>query len=173
MFKKGDTVSYRSEGACKISDIRKENFSGANGGMAYYYILSPLNDPRSTLFVPVDNERLTAMMRPLLSAEDILSLCEELRGERMPWIEENRARNAAFREILSEGDRRKLIVLLNTIAERIEETKTEGKRPLGTDLNAASRAVRLLYEEFSVTTDLSSEEEIFGLLRGERRLQSR
>ncbi len=169
MFNKGDTVSYRSEGVCKISDIRNENFSGGNGDTAYY-ILSPLNDPRSTLFIPVDNERLTAMMRPLLSAEEIVALCEELRHERMPWVEENRARSAAFREILSEGDRRKLIILLNTITERLEVQKADGKRPLGTDLNAAIRAVNLLYEEFSVTTDLSSEEEILRLIRGERKL---
>ena len=169
MFNKGDYVSYRSEGVCKISDIRNENFSGAEGGVAYY-ILSPVNDTRSTLFVPIDNDRLIAMMRPLLSPEQIVALCAELRDERMPWIEENRARGAAFRDILADGDRGRLIVLVNTVAERIEKQQTEGKRPLGTDLNAVIRAVHLLYEEFSATTDLSSPEEILALLRGERPL---
>ena len=166
MFKIGDYVSYRSEGVCKISDIRKENFGSSDG--TTYYILAPVNDPKSTLFVPTDNERLIAMMRPLLSAEEISALCEKLRSERMDWVEENRMRNNVFREILAEGDRRKLIVLLNTVTERIEAQIAMGKRALGTDQNAANRAIQLLLEEFSATTDLSSAEELLALLKGER-----
>ncbi|MBR2354595.1 MAG: CarD family transcriptional regulator [Clostridia bacterium] len=171
MFKIGDYVSYRSEGVCKISDIRKENFGGGEG--TTYYILAPVNDPKSTLFVPMDNERLIALMRPLLSANEISALCEELRSERMDWVEENRMRNNVFREILSEGDRRKLIVLLNTVTERMEAQVAAGKRILGTDLNAANRAAQLLLEEFSATAELSSAEELLALLKGEKTVCSK
>lgn len=166
MFKIGDCVSYRAEGVCRISDIRKENFGTANGE-AVYYILSPVNDQKSLLFVPVDNERLASLMRPLLSAEEIIALCEELREERMEWIAENRLRSNTFRDILAEGDRRKLIVLLNTVTERIREQAAMGKRPLGTDTNAQSRAAQLLFEEFSFTLRLSSVADIYPLLGGE------
>ena len=166
MFKIGDFVSYRSEGVCRISDIRRENFSKGEDGPTYY-ILSPVNDPKSTLFVPTDSERLTGKMRPLLSRAEIVALCRELREERLEWIEESRARNNAFREILAEGDRCRLIVLLNTVEERIAAQIAEGKRLLGTDLNAREQSRRLLYEEFSATVELGSEADLFALLRGE------
>ena len=172
MFDIGSYVSYRAEGVCVISDIREERF-GALGGLAKYYILSPIGDEKSTVFVPMDNEGLVSMMRPLLSATEILEMVEELREERMEWIEESRLRNIRFREIVSDGDRRQLIVLLNTVAEHSEMLRTIGKKVGSTDENAQHRAQTMLFEEFSMTTDLRSAEEILPLLRGERELKAR
>ena len=70
MFEIGSYVMYRAEGVCKISDIRDESF-GAIGGQEKYYILSPLNDDKSTVYVPMGNDALLGMMRPLMSAEEI------------------------------------------------------------------------------------------------------
>ncbi len=162
----GSYVIYRAEGVCRITDIRNENFGTANGEEVYY-ILAPQNDPKSILFVPVENERLTALMRPLLSADQIQALCTELRGERIEWVAESRARNNLFRDLLSEGDRTKLIPLIHTIVEQMEEQAKQGKKPTATDQNALRRAKRLLFDEFSATTDLPSEQEILPLLRGE------
>ncbi|MBO5939073.1 MAG: CarD family transcriptional regulator [Clostridia bacterium] len=172
MFEIGSYVSYRAEGVCMISDIREERF-GALGAMAKYYILSPVGDEKSTVFVPMDNERLLSMMRPLLSADEILQMVEELRDERMEWIEESRARNARFREIFADGDRKQLIVLLNTVAEHSEMIRQLGKKVGSTDENAMYRAKTMLFEEFSMTTDLSSMDEILPLLRGERKLRTK
>ncbi len=166
MFEIGSYVIYRSEGICKITDIRKESF-GSAGGEAQYYILCPVNDPKSTLFVPTDNERLVGMMRRLLSAEEICGLARKYREERMEWIAESRVRNNVFRDLLLEGDREKLIVLVNTVEEHIAEQIAKGKRLTATDQNALRRAKRLLFEEFSATAELSSEEDILPLLQGE------
>ena len=163
MFEIGSYVMYRAEGVCKISDIRDESF-GAIGGQEKYYILSPLNDDKSTVYVPMGNDALLGMMRPLMSAEEICRMVLELKDERLEWVPDSRARNAAFREVLSRGDRRELIVLLHTIWAQIEEG---GRKPTGSDENAIKRAKKLLYEEFSITTDLASEEAIEPLLRGE------
>ena len=162
MFEIGSYVMYRAEGVCKISDIRDESF-GAIGVQEKYYILSPLNDEKSTVYVPMGNNALLGMMRPLISAEEICRMVLELKDERLEWIPDSRARNTAFRELLSRGDRRELIVLLHTIWEQIEG----GKRPTGSDEAAIKRAKKLLYEEFSITTDLASEEAVESLLRGE------
>ena len=163
-FSVGDAVVYRAEGICDIVDIRKESF-GAIGGD--YYILSPRNDPNSSIYVPVDNDKLTALMRPLLNREEILSLLSELRNDRLTWLPESRARNNAFREILSVGDRRALIVLVLTVQERIEETLSAGKKVGSTESSALARACKLLRDEFSVSFPLSSDKELIALLRGE------
>ena len=166
MYEIGSYVIYRAEGVCKISDIRTESF-GAIGGQEKYYILSPVNDEKSTVFVPLGNDVLLGMMRPLMSAEEICQLAEELRDRRLEWIPESRARNTMFRELLAVGDRRELIVLVNTVVEHMEATVAAGKKPGSTDENALRRARRLLYEEFSATTDIGGEEDVVPLLRGE------
>ena len=158
----GSYVIYRAEGICDIVDIRREAFAG--GEKADYYILSPRNDPNSLLYVPVDNERLTSMMRPLLSEDEIRELISELRGERLEWIDDSRARNAKFKEILSEGDRRSVLVLLNTVRERIAMNDAIGKRSGTTDTSALSRACKLLRDEFSVAIPMGTEEQLFALL---------
>ncbi len=172
MFSIGNYVVYRAEGVCVISDIREESF-GAIGTKNKYYILSPVSDDRSTVFVPMDNECLCSMMRKLLSAEEIHSLAEALMAQRMDWISDNRARNARFREILSLGDRSELIVLVNTLQEHTDRLLSENKKPTGMDENTLRRAKRMLFDEFSVTTDLASEDDIVSLLRGEMILKDK
>lgn len=166
MFEIGSYVIYRSEGVCQISDIRQEHF-GTAGVENTYYILTPLNDPKSTLFVPTDNEKLVGMMRRLLSAEEICRMAEEVRSERLEWIPESRARNNVFRELLSIGDRRTLMVMVNTVEEHLKAQIQQGKKPTATDQNVLRRAKKLLIDEFSATTNLRTEEEVSALLRGE------
>ncbi|MBR2292966.1 MAG: CarD family transcriptional regulator [Clostridia bacterium] len=166
MFAVGSFVVYRAEGVCRISDIKAESF-GVIGSKENYYILTPLNDEKSTVFVPVANETLVGMMRPLLSAEEITALATELRDCRMEWISDGRARNLRFREILGLGDRKELIVLANTVWEHMEEAMAHKKKPNATDEKALRRAKKLLFDEFSATTDLQSEDDLIPLLRGE------
>ena len=158
----GDYVIYRAEGICDIVDIRCESFAG--GEKADYYILSPRNDPNSMLYVPVDNERLTSMMRSLLSEKEIRALIAELRDERLEWIDDSRARNSKFKEILSEGERHAVLVLLNTVREHIAMNDANGKRSGTTDTGALSRACKLLRDEFSPAIPVKTDEQLFALL---------
>lgn len=164
-YRVGDRVIYRAEGICDVVDVRRERFIGQTDE-SEYYILSPQNDPNSTVYVPVDNEALTALMRPLLSREEILSLCDELREHRMEWIVDSRGRNAAFREVLSIGDRREVIVLVNTVREHIAENEKRGKKPGSTDTGALRRGSKLLRDEFSPAIPMESDEVLYAVLDG-------
>lgn len=165
MFEKGSYVTYRSEGVCVIIDIRKEDFGTANGAEDYY-ILAPISDMQSTVFVPVNNERLVRYMHGLLSADELNELIALLKDERMEWIPESRARNVAFKQIISQGDRRELIVLLNTLYDKMDEMKISGKRPGTMDQGAILKAEGLLCEELTVTTDFKPQNGLTELLRG-------
>ncbi len=168
-FVVGDAVVYRAEGVCDIVDIRKEAFGTLADGEEYY-ILSPRNDANSSIYVPVHNERLTALMRPIVTRDELAGMVKELCEVRLEWLSESRARNNAFREILSLGDRRALIVLVLTVKERIEQTVAMGKKPGSTETGALSRACKLLRDEISLVTPLHSDEELIALLRGEREI---
>ena len=165
MFEKGSYVTYRAEGVCVIIDIRRENF-GAGNGEEDYYILAPISDMKSTVFVPVNNERLVGYMSGLLEADELNVLISELKDSRMEWIAESRARSAAFKQLISCGDRRELIVLLNTLYEKIDEMKRTGKRVGTTDQNALFKAEGLLREELMMTTDLRAHDKLRDLLSG-------
>ena len=164
-FSVGDAVVYRAEGVCDVVDIRKESF-GAHTDGDDYYILSPRNDANSSIYVPVHNERLTVLMRPILTRNEILSLIDSVRDERLNWPAESRARNVAFREILSLGDRRELIVLVLTVHEHLLQTIASGKKPGSTETGALSRACRLLRDEFSLAIPLPNDDALINLLCG-------
>ena len=172
MFSIGSHVIYRAEGVCVITDIREESF-GAIGEKNMYYILSPLGDDRSLMFVPVDNEKLCSMIRPLLSAEEIMALTAELRNERMEWIPDIRARNQRYRELLSLGDRRDIIILANTIMAIKKEGKESEKRLTGTDETALRRAKQMLYDEFTATAKIRTEDDVLSLLLGELTIEAK
>ena len=67
---------------------------------------------------------------------------------RNEWISDSRGRGTRFKEILAIGDRRELIVLVNTVREKIEATMADGRKPCATDINALRKAEFLLFEEF-------------------------
>ncbi|MBE6576929.1 MAG: hypothetical protein E7653_02170 [Ruminococcaceae bacterium] len=169
MFEIGSRVVYRAEGVCVVSDIRNENF-GTIGKEEQYYILTPINDGRSTVFVPLANELLVGYMRELMSAEEINAMVDEIREERLEWPTDNRARNNVFKETLALGERRQLCVLVNTVTEKLEKAAALGKKAGTTDLGVLHKALTMLYEEFSATTDIDTPEKILPLLRGEIKL---
>lgn len=172
MFEKGSYVIYRSEGVCLIRDIRPESF-GTIGAREDYYILSPLRDPKSTVFVPVGNEALVRFMRELMNAEQIMRMAEELKEARLDWINDSRARNNAWKEILARGDRRELVMLCNTLSEKLEQLTANGRKASSTDMGALRRAERMLFEEFSATTDIASSDDVLSLLHGDIGLHDR
>ncbi len=169
MFEIGSRVVYRAEGVCVITDIRKEAF-GAASEERRYYVLAPEGDNRSTVFVPTDNQKLTDLMRPLMSAEEIERMAKELREERMERISDSKARSAALRETLSIGERRSLCVMINTLSEKLEQLVKKQKKPCSTDLSALKKAENLLFDEFSATTDIASPDDVIPVLRGEKKL---
>ena len=165
MFSKGSYVIYRAEGVCVISDIRTEKFNALDKE-TQFYILNPVNDRKSMLYVPVDNEALTGMMRPLLSADEIMALAEELRSERIELVPDSRGRNSQLRDILARGDRRELIVLLNTLDDFMEKVVANGRKVGNTEIGAYTRATKLLVDEFSSTTDIDNSEKLKGVIKG-------
>ena len=68
MFQVNDMVLYGTNGVCKVVDIDERD---CGGRMVEYYILKPIYAANSTIFVPVNNEKLTSKMRYVLTKEEI------------------------------------------------------------------------------------------------------
>lgn len=163
MYKLGTYVSYRSEGVCVITEIRHQKFGTLNE-LKDFYILSPINDLNSTLFVPTDNEMLVGKMRLLCSASDVNLLAKDLFDKRLDWIELPRPRNNYFKELLSDGKRDNLILLIHTVCDMEIKLAQNGKHVTQSDLTAVARAKKMLVDEFSVTTDITTEQKLMDVL---------
>ena len=159
MFKVGSYVSYRSEGVCIISDIRKENF-GTVGKDTLYYVLSPVGDAKSTFFVPVDNDTLVAMMRKILSADEVVELITQVSKRPDEWISDSKARGLYFKKVLGDGERDELVFLIHNIKKNIDAQTNLGKKPYVSDINTIDRAAKLLLGEFSMTMPISTTDEV-------------
>lgn len=147
MFEINDSVLYGSHGVCKIAEISEQNFGGAT---KKYYILKPVHNSGSTVYVPADSEALTSKMRRVLSTEEIYSLIRDMPDEELFWVENESERKEHYREVLTKGDRRELIQMIKALYQHQEEQVAKGKKLHVADERFFKDAEKLLYEEFAL-----------------------
>lgn len=155
MYEIGDTVLYDTQGVCRIAQITEKDF---NGKRLSYYVLKPVYDEKSTVFVPVDNESLTQRMRRILSEEEIHALIRSMPQEDAHWIEDENERKQAYKEVLAQGDRVKLIQTIKALYLHREKLRTQGKKLHVADERFFKEAEKLLYDEFAHVLHIAREE---------------
>ena len=156
MFSVGSNVIYGSNGVCRIEQIRSESFSGEE---KEYYILTPIDDPKTVIYVPTDSPALTEQMRCLLSKEEMNSLlCRETDGELLEWVNDPRSRKELFRDILYSGDRVQLLRMLRTIHARRQQQAEQGRKLYAADEEAFARGEKLLHSEIAAVMQIHPEE---------------
>lgn len=149
---KNDYVKYGTQGICKIDDIRWMKFDAGSNGRNYY-VLRPVYQETASVFVPADNRKLVARMRPVLSSEEIDRVILSVREEKMPWISDRKQRAARFQEIFSRGDERELLLLAGCLyAKSREKALSSG------DAQALKRAEEILGQEFSFSLHIGTQE---------------
>ncbi len=151
MFQTEDTILYGTHGVCKIQSIEEMTFSGKK---QEYYILNPVYNQASTIYVPVHNEALTAKMHRILSAEEIYELIRTMPDEKTIWIENENARKERFQEIISGNNRQELVQLIKTLYLHQEKQKEKGKKLHIADERFLKEAEKLLYNEFALVLDM-------------------
>ena len=163
MHSVGEKVMYGGAGLMEIVDVREESFGDIP---RKYYVLRDLRSSSdSQTFVPVDNDKLTSAMHPLLTKEVASDLIS--RAAAIPLLEcssDNRIRAEKFKSIIESGDREALISLIKTVNEINRMRHGEGKKNSLADESALKKAEKLIYAEFSEVLGLSEAEiaEIIG-----------
>lgn len=147
----GTYVMYGKTGVCLV----KEMTTMAGG---QYYVLSPVGDSRSSVYVPCANADLLARMRPLLTREEIDLLLSDVDTVRLTWIDDRNERAMLYRTITGSGDRRELVRLLACLMRRKQERIAMGKRLSSMDENFLQECVRLVQEEFSMVLGITQRE---------------
>lgn len=147
----GTYVMYGKTGVCLVKE--KTVISGGQ-----YYVLCPISDSRSSVYVPCDNETLVARMCPLLTREEIDSLLSSADEVKLTWIDDRNERGMLYRTILSGGDRRERIRLLCCLMRKKLERMEIGKRLSTMDENTLQECVRLVQEEFCMVLGIEARE---------------
>ena len=147
----GTYVMYGKTGVCLIKE--QTTMSGGQ-----YYVLNPISDSRSSVYVPCDNPDLMARMRPLLQAEEIENLLSDADDIKLSWVEDRNERAMLCRTVLGGGDRKELVRLLCCLMRKKVERIELGKRLSAMDENFLQECVRLVQEEFSMVLGITEKE---------------
>lgn len=157
MFQVNDVIIYGAQGVCKITDTEEKNIGGVK---KTYFVLKPVNDKGSTIFVPTDNELVLKKMRRLLTKAEIHKLIDSMPEENAVWVENENERKELYKSILAKGDHLELIKMIKAIYAHKNEREAEGKRLHMSDERFFKDAEQILYNEFQYVLDLDGKADL-------------
>lgn len=155
MFSVGEVFIYGSVGVCRIGEIC-ERCCGAE--KREYYVLRPVYDERSTLYIPTDSETLLSHLNPLLSEAEVKALLSFMPETCPEWILNDKERAEEFRRILESTDRKEILCMIYMLHKRKKELFACGKRLRSSDESLMQRAEKLLCDEFAYVLGLEPSE---------------
>ncbi len=142
----GEKIIYSQSGICQVEDITENEFYGEK---TEYYVLRPLYDAGSLVYVPTDNEKLVSRIRSAMTADEVNRIISYMPNAENIWIDNDNQRKEAFSEILLENKPRRLTELIRTLRARREEQTLKKKRLHIADEHILERAQRILGDEIS------------------------
>lgn len=147
MLKENELIVHESAGVCRLTG--KTKLDRHHG---YYYVLSPLYDSSSTLYVPVDSDRVH--LRPVMSREDALSLIEQLPQVELLHFESLNDQKQRSVEILKSGSQLQLAQLAKTIYHSQSRRSRSSKTAYTSDHSILRQAEKLLFGELAAALDI-------------------
>lgn len=155
MYEINDIILYGIQGVCKIVDITEKEIDGK---CREYYVLKPVYESNSTIFIPVHSEKLTAKMRRILSNEEIYALIKAIPDESTVWIDNEALRREKYSEILTSGDRAALVRMIKTLYLHRQVQREKGRKLYISDERFMNDAEKMLYDEFAYVLHIKREQ---------------
>lgn len=147
MFEIGDYIVYGNTGVCRVENIGSINaLSGSKDRL--YYTLCPCYVRESTIFTPVDNQKVE--MRPVLTKEEAYELIDEIREIGCLGIADEKKREYEYKQSAKTCDCREFVKMIKTIYLRKETRLAEGKKITASDERYFQIAEDGLYGELAI-----------------------
>lgn len=156
-FQKEEYVVYDNVGVCLIENIAKMKFS-FDRVEKMYYILRPVANQASTVYVPVDNEKQVSRMRYVMTKEEIDGILESVKGKVTDWYDDKRKRAEEFKKIIAQKDQQTMLQLASCIYFKRQELQEKGKKLSSADEQTLKEAERFVNDEFAFSLKLSTGE---------------
>lgn len=156
-YQKGEYVRYACNGVCLVDDVRLDSLARKEAPREFY-ILKPVSNPASTIFVPTGSPALVSKMSRLPDREELDRLILSTKGAQLPWIEDRKARLARFQEIVKDCDLRDLICLALCIYQRKRDLTARGKKLGASDEGVLQRAEALIENQVGFVLQVSGDQ---------------
>ena len=157
MFQINDVIVYGAQGVCVITGTEEKVISGKK---KTYFVLKPVSEKGSTIFVPTDNELVLGKMRRLLTKDEIHKLIDSMELENALWVENENERRELYKSILAKGEHSELIKMIKAIYTHKKQREAEGKRLHMSDERFFKDAEQILYNEFQYELGLGSKDDL-------------
>ena len=149
-----DAVIHVPEGVCTVTSIIERDL--ASLGTRQYYVLEPVYDHKSKIFVPIEGNN--TKVRELPNKEEVLSVIDEIPGSESVWVDNDKARLETFSSILSRCDHREMMKLVHTLKTKQTEKMRAGKKFHSADERIFREAERILFGEFGYVLGIAPAE---------------
>ena len=155
MLTLSEKVMYGTTGVCSVERIEEKRIGRTVGK---YYVLKPVSQSTSTVYVPYDNEKLLSKVRKVITPDEIKELFRSLSEEPDIWFENDAERRMKYNDIISSGGCKQYLLLIRTLYNRQVMLSNCGKRLHISDERALKEARRLISDEFSYALGTTREQ---------------
>ena len=155
MFEKGELIMCGGHGVCRVIDITGNPIDRSDLKKKYY-VLEPVFEKASTIYTPVDNEKI--VMRRIMNREEAEKLIAQIEEIDTMWIQEEKRREQTYKEAIRTYDSRSLVQIIKTLYKRKRSRINEGKKVLSSDEQYLHKAEELLYSEMSLALSIPKNE---------------
>ncbi len=155
MFACNEYVFHESGGVCRIDEIKAAPLENMPAGRLYY-IMKPVNDQNSVIYIPVDSEQI--FLRKLMDRTQAQELLDDIPFIRT--IDESNAKllRAKYVELMKTHDPVEWVRVIKTVYLRSDVQNGHGKRLSETERSFAETAKRHLHTELSLALDVPREQ---------------
>jgi len=154
MFEVGEYIIYGNHGVCRVEDIGNIDIPGIDRSKKCY-TLQPVFSKASTLYTPVDNDKV--LMRRVMTNEEAQELLEKVPDIPLLWIENEKQREEVYKKALKSHDGTNWIKIIKTLYVRRQERLSQGKKLTYTDEKYLNIAKNCLYGELSIALDMEKD----------------
>lgn len=154
MFQVDEYVIHMTGGICKVKAIEPLNMSGADKDRDYY-LLVPIKERGSKVYVPTDNE---SAIRRVYTPEEARKLIDDIPLIDEIMIENEKLRETRYREVIKSCDLRDLVGIIKNLNGRRLRRISEGKKSTATDDKYYKIAEENLYSELAFALNIQRDE---------------
>lgn len=155
MYSSGTTVIYGTHGVCTVKEIAEHSFGSS---INTYYVLQPMNDAHSQIFVPCENETLVSRIRPVLSVKQVDEVIDKLICGIDTWVSYDVKRKEFTSNLIKNGNKSEIIAVIEQLYVKQDELRRQKKHYQLTDERYLKEAMKLLIDEFSFVLGISSDD---------------
>ena len=155
MIEKNQLIMCGGHGVCRVVDVTGNPIDRLDK-IRKYYVLEPVFEKGSTVYTPVDNDKV--IMRRIMNKEEAEELVDKITQINTVWIQEEKNREQMYKEAIRTYDCHSLVQIIKTLHLRKQRRLKEGKKVLSSDEQYLRKAEELLYSEISLALSIPKEE---------------